>query len=128
MGNKNNKNISSISISERRFKQLALKSLAEYTNLNKQLIPIAHFKFRKNKYHLEKLLPVYIPEHDKYVAISFWYNQLSEKGRTQASGVCLDLTDMKNKANLVETIPENSFLNKAKEENTINNLTIGQED
>eukprot|EP00486_Rosalina_sp_Unknown_P012024 CAMPEP_0201591550 /NCGR_PEP_ID=MMETSP0190_2-20130828/189699_1 /ASSEMBLY_ACC=CAM_ASM_000263 /TAXON_ID=37353 /ORGANISM="Rosalina sp." /LENGTH=465 /DNA_ID=CAMNT_0048049941 /DNA_START=2435 /DNA_END=3829 /DNA_ORIENTATION=- len=51
-----------------------------------------------------------------------------EKGRTQASGVCLDLTDMKNKANLVQTIDDNSFLNIAKEENTINNLTIGQED
>jgi len=121
---KNGNGIGVLKISERRFKALALKSLQTV----KELTPIAHFKFRKNKYHLEKLLPVYIPEHNKYVAISFWYNPLSERGRTQASGVCLDLTDMKNKANLVEDVPNDSWLNKANDTMTINNLTIGQFD
>merc|ERR1712113_1326881 len=112
-------------ISERRFKQLALKSLQKLQTENRELTPIAHFKFRRNKYHGEKLLPVFIPEHDKYVAISFWFNQSAERGRTQASAVCLDLTDMKNKANLIQTVPNDSWLNQAKENMTINNLTIG---
>eukprot|EP01084_Bolivina_argentea_P122183 216542_1 len=116
-----------VSISERRFKQLALKSLKEYTNTNNNLISIAQFKFRKNKYHIEKLLPVYIPEYNKYIAISFWYNQNNNQpGKTQVSGVCLDLVDIKNKANLIQSINKNHWLNITNQNLTINNLIIGQ--
>eukprot|EP00484_Ammonia_sp_Unknown_P000223 CAMPEP_0197022160 /NCGR_PEP_ID=MMETSP1384-20130603/3060_1 /TAXON_ID=29189 /ORGANISM="Ammonia sp." /LENGTH=1041 /DNA_ID=CAMNT_0042450139 /DNA_START=64 /DNA_END=3189 /DNA_ORIENTATION=+ len=117
-----------ICISETRFKQLAIKSLQRQSEKAFPLIPSAHFKFRKNKYHIELLLPVYIPEHKKYVAISFWNNQLPENKRVQATGVCLDLTDMKNKANLIGNIPADSWLSQATDEMTINNLTIGGTD
>lgn len=112
-------------ICSRRFQNLALESLQKLQSQGEGLTPIAHFKFRKNQYHLEKLLPVHIPDQG-LVAISFWFNQSANK--TQASGVCLDLTDIRNKANLVRSVADHdndSWLNTTtdiKEE--INNLGI----
>eukprot|EP00488_Nonionellina_sp_1-RS-2012_P001539 TRINITY_DN2486_c0_g1_i1.p1 TRINITY_DN2486_c0_g1~~TRINITY_DN2486_c0_g1_i1.p1 ORF type:complete len:137 (+),score=42.05 TRINITY_DN2486_c0_g1_i1:22-432(+) len=45
-------------ISEDRFKQLAIAAL----DANDRLTPMAHIKFRQNRYYVELLLPVWIPE------------------------------------------------------------------
>jgi len=110
-------------VCSKRFEQLAMQSLARLQAEGRELTPIAHFKFRKNQYHLEKLLPVHIPE-EGLVAISFWFNDSA--GKTQASGVCLDLTDIRNKANLVRTVGDQSWLSQPATFNkaTINNLVI----
>ena len=109
-------------ICSRRFQQLALDSLQKLQSEGTALTPIAHFKFRKNQYHLEKLLPVRIPDQG-LVAVSFWWNAAAEK--VQASGVCLDLTDIRNKAHLVRSVVDESWLNApADDKATINNLVI----
>eukprot|EP01084_Bolivina_argentea_P160947 280221_1 len=85
------------------------------------------FKFRKNKYYVEKLLPIKLP-NNKYIAISFKFNESS--GRTQTSAVCLDLCDMYNKASLVTNLNTNNdamkWLTMNNNDNmSINNLVIG---
>jgi len=112
---KNNDKNGALEINERRFRKLALKSWSD-----NELISIAKFKFRKNQYHLEKLLLVSIPEHNVDVVVSFRWNS----GRTHASAICLDLDDMKNKANLVDTVPSHSWINAAKQNMTIKSLKI----
>jgi hypothetical protein len=111
-------------ICSRRFEQFAVDSLEKLRSEGTELTPIAHFKFRRNEYHLEKLLPVHIPG-EGLVAVSFWFNPATN--RVQASGVCLDLTDIRNKANLVRSAVDHESWIKAlggDDSATINNLVI----
>ncbi len=55
-------------------------------------------------------------EYNKYIAISFWYNQNNNQpGKTQVSAVCL-----------IQSINKNHCLNITNQNLTINNLIIGQ--
>eukprot|EP01083_Nonionella_stella_P090595 253081_1 len=91
-------------INAARFKDLVLQSFKKQTALT----PMAHIEYRKHQYHLAQLLPVYIREIDQYVAVSF---SCDEKNITHAADVCFDITDMKNKANLIQPVPSGSWLN-----------------
>ena len=75
------------------------------------------------------MLPVLIPEKGKLVAVSFWFNDsLKERGRTMASGICLDLNDIKNKANLVEPLPTSSWLHNVDPDAVVSDLVITDHD
>merc|ERR1712228_869371 len=104
-----------------RFAHLACESLKRVENNQEELICIAHFQFRQNSYHLEKLLPVWLPEQRTFVALCFEFNP---KTGSRVSGIGLDLTDMKNKATLINTVPANSWLNPSSNEMVINNLDL----
>jgi len=96
---------STLDLSAVRFQELALAALAEFED---EFVTIAQVRFREYQYHLERLLPVWIPEVEQFVALAFRYNGSA----TQVSAIYMDLTDMKNKANLVEMVPAHSWLNQ----------------
>merc|ERR1739838_525081 len=89
----------------------AIESLKHVTQLNQELICIAQFQFRRNAYHLEKLLPVYLPEYETYVALTFELNKNTRA--TRITGIGLDLVDMKNKASLIGLV-ETSWLDPSR--------------
>jgi len=104
-GNRGRGNDSTLDLSAVRFQELALAALAEFED---EFVTIAQVRFREYQYHLERLLPVWIPEVEQFVALAFRYNGSA----TQVSAIYMDLTDMKNKANLVEMVPAHSWLNR----------------
>merc|ERR1712157_138440 len=88
---------------------------------NTELICIAVFDFRRNQYHLEKLLPVWLPEYESYIALCF---EFSHKYGSRISGIGLDLVDMMNKASLIKPVSVESWLNPCNSRTIINNLDL----
>merc|ERR550539_283706 len=109
-----------IKIHRHKFAKYAAAALKRVNENNEELICIAHFKFRHNEYHLEKLLPVYLPEYDTFVALSFGCN----KQGPRIDGIGLDLTDMKNKASLIQPVGADFWLNPSNNRMIINNLEL----
>jgi len=87
-----------------------------------KLTSTVYFNFDEKKYHLEKLLPVKLPEHGAYVGVCFRYN--TETKSTRISGIALDLTDIKHKASLVNAVHANSWLNQVSNSKIINRFTL----
>ena len=89
------------------------------------------FKFNKNRYYVEKLLPIKLININKYTAMSFKYNTLILLNKTQACSICLDLCDMHNKALLVSDINNNNnhlWFTQNNEKMSIDNLIICDKD
>eukprot|EP01084_Bolivina_argentea_P038804 71740_1 len=95
-----------VRIVEKKLKRFVLRAWKR----RRQLIAMANVKCKKRMYYVEKLLEVQIPEHNLCFGVSFCFDE--EKQRTCATSVCLDATDMTNKANLIEMVPEESWPNR----------------
>eukprot|EP01084_Bolivina_argentea_P069316 126154_1 len=117
-------NSNTLQINADRFRQLALQSLKEYIN-NKEFTSILELMSMQNKYHLRKLLPIFIPEFQKYVAISFADEKsVSNSSKTVVIAIHLNLIAMKNKARLVGHIPQDSWLHLITHNSIMNNIVI----
>ena len=64
---------------------------------------------------------MWLPDQRTYVALCFEFNP---KTGPRISGIGLDLTDMKNKATLINTVPSDSWLNPSSNGMIINNLEL----
>lgn len=104
------------------FSQYAVASLEHMVNNKKEFIYIAHFQFRQNEYHLEKLLPVWLPEQQTFVALCFDFHP--QRGCTQISAIGLDWIDLKNKASLIDMKTANNSMSSFLKKMTVNNLEL----
>merc|ERR1712228_526839 len=97
-----------VSMSRDQFAHYAITSLKHEFKINRKPICIVHFHLRQRKYEIRKVLPVWLPEERAYVGLIFSFDDTQ---RIIISGIGLDLIDLKNKANLIEAVPADSWLN-----------------
>merc|ERR1719189_297682 len=110
-----------VSMSRDQFAHYAITSLKHEFKINRKPICIVHFHLRQRKYEIRKVLPVWLPEERAYVGLIFSFDDKAQ--RIIISGIGLDLIDLKNKANLIEAVPADSWLNSPY---TINALSFDQ--
>merc|ERR1712130_118551 len=117
---KNNENRIFVDVDPHEFAKLAYKALNE----NNEFIYTLFLE--QNKYHLEKLLPVWLPEHGAYVGVCFRYY---DNESTRISGIALDLTDVKNKASVIDynAAVSAEWLNPSSNAKIINKFTFKQD-
>jgi len=99
-----------ITMSRKQFEREAIKSLHQQQG---DFLCISQFNKQNTKYHLAKLLPVYLPlRADKRACVGILFK--FDGRRTKVQSIAIDLKDMRNKANLIQTVPRDSWLHDSK--------------
>merc|ERR1719411_1591515 len=97
------------SISRDEFVQCAIDSLHyAVDNFVHELPCIAQIDSKKCRYHIEKLLPVYLYQYNAHVLLQV---MLKENGSMKITSIGLDFIDICNKANLIGDASQHPILN-----------------